>query len=67
MKQLYIVTADTYTEDSYGTEIELLRVTDNMKEAEESAQYARTKNWYPHISTVTLNKPIRHYLGGLVE
>ena len=63
---LYIVTANTYA-DSYGAEIELLRVADNEADANESVEYAKSKGWNPTIAIEELNKPTRKYLGGYVE
>jgi hypothetical protein len=64
--KLYVVTADTYRE-SWGADIELLRVTDNEDDARDSVKYAKSKKWYPNVETIELNKPTRRYLGGYCE
>lgn len=63
---VYVVTADTYN-DSYGSCMEILRVTKDETLAEKSRQYAIGKGWDPRIDEVELDKPVRISLGGYVE
>lgn len=65
--KLYVVTADTYIEDGYGADIELLRVADNEVDANKSVEYANSQGWNVKTEIVELNKPTRRYLGGYVE
>ena len=65
-KRLYVVTADTRKEGC-GTEIELLRVTDNEADRDESLEYARKKGWYATVTEVILNARTRQFLGGYIE
>lgn len=64
--KLYVVTANTYN-DGYGAVIELLRVADNLDDAMESVEYAKSKGWYASMEVLSLNVPTRRYLGGYIE
>lgn len=64
--KLYIVTADTY-DAGYGANIELLRVTDNEEDKNQSVEYAKTQGWPVTVTEADLNKPTRKYLGGYYE
>lgn len=64
--KLYVVTANTYT-DSWGADIELLRISDNEEQANESIEYAKSKGWFHRLQIIELNKPTRRYLGGYIE
>lgn len=64
--KIYVVTADTYSDD-YGSNIELLRVTRDRALADESYQFALNKGWHPQIDEVELDKSTRKYLGGYIE
>lgn len=65
-KKLYVVTANTYM-NGWGAEIDLLRVTDNEKDRDESVAFAENKEWAVDVQEVILNKPTRRYIGGYTE
>lgn len=64
---LYVVTADTYT-DSYGAEITLFGVFDTEEKAIECVEELKKNNTLAYMITRTqLNQNIEMYLGGYYE
>lgn len=64
---LYVVTADTYT-DFYGAEITLFGVFDTEEKAIECVEELKGNNFRAYLITKTqLNKNIEMYLGGYYE
>lgn len=65
--ELYIVTADTYQDDIYGSTIELLLISDNPDDADKCARDATKNGWEVCIDAVTLNQSVRIPIGGYIE
>lgn len=67
---LYIVSADTYKEDSYGIEITLLGVADNEVDLQKIINAAHEKygrGLFTHVDKISLNKFVNLYLGSYYE
>ena len=65
---LYVVTADTYT-DSYGAEITLFGVFDTEKESKQRVKSLECKNPFFkfNVTQVKINRGIEEHLGGYYE
>ncbi len=67
---LYIVSANTYKEDTYGIEIRLLGIADNEEDLQKIINKAHEKygcGLLVHVDKVLLNTSTNLYLGSYYE
>lgn len=67
---LYIVSANTYKEDTYGIEIRLLGIADNEEDLQKIINKAHEKygcGLLTHVDKVLLNASTNLYLGSYYE
>lgn len=67
IEEVTIIYADTYTEDCWGSDIELFGIATEKSEVEKICNKVKEKGYLPQTNSIPINKYYRKFLGGYCE